>query len=1727
MSKPFLISEQLMHYYLHRHSSENVPGPLPDELERERKAALVKASREDITRIKSSIFKLMHKEVCEDCTAVIRQNLAQLTEEISDIRQCTLSNILNKYVKTKADIEEDNLFIEYMKRQVCAELPCLSNLLDIVYKKHNNTKISDRLDAINEAVYDAFLEYLSTPNLLIPNNRNSRIKGERVSCYNANSIDTAGPDLCLKNNLKNNNITVACISKPEVMAPKAYQRIWPETAWPAYKFLNWILTEEQELNVHSPDSLTDIHLADVEGYRNVSLQLDYTVSSNISFEGNMRASCASVDYSPSYIVQTYVATELLDRDFCVRVGLHKYLPSDMTRYNSEAHVSAEEFMNGDLCSKDNALMLDTLGTELNDIVHTLIRRDHALEDIIDVFIQLLSTEVPLDKESEGDVFVFGHPASHSVRDKIVKVVMAAIVAPVKKTASGFTAAPDIATIVTLSGIPEAEAIYYLYRFAFAFGLEFMESQVYTSTNGVSYYMDRLKPREMTQRLFSSSRGSDSSLFESQHNRCYADVIKPRIKQKVVECICARHRISSEDLAKAVRLSADEAIVLSSEFLIRSIIKPALAFYMAIMESLVYIVGFKAASLLPYKIESELHKQGLSPSVKLKSILYGMGSGLIHAVFEQKGTWDPCLPDVAIPISQYIMPDITSSDSDAMVRIYRYIEGVMLNVKLLFYYLNKNGKILGRCIPGFLSCPESSHKQTLDIIRSLPDFKTIRTLYVNDPDCINSFAPGFRGVFKAGDRALLEAKLAEAREKLEELYYVISARRPLVPEEYIEDPTYQISMHTDADRMNINPDMLNTLYAEVRPAFSIFYDKASANPDIDVLSLDARGLALRDSINTNSDAMDDAVVTRKYILMGNEDASHTIENAVALYGYPAGIVHSLLPNAKSLAIKGRRRGYPLIGLFMESEKWSLANKRDRYYVGCPLQQLYQVTDRRSVGNRLPILAISEFFGQDMLRDSTNGFLNSASDKYISATGSEIDLFVGINNIPNQVLRLTTDSAFLPPYSNYRFLEAVRRRWIPEKYPKYLSFSYARRVDISQDMGRNKSPYPYNINVWQLGGDIRGLDIQRTSEFISMQRSPLDYSVGEIERACEKRRAQTIENAEKGVAEKDVEKRSWSQLWLETVLDQTNINQSNDSRRNSLNPYSYDIPYIRHIALSLSPEYRQSEKLVLQTLADTEDISRSLNIYMELYDAEDTTMSHRKARMRLISLLILRMTCPCTEGFLDAINERILDTEDEEDENTVDSQQYNAVCKTRELTEIASEIKVNVTKSDIDREIRELRRQKEEYCKAYRDYMQTLKKQRKSLRDGRCFLNNADAFTEEEKGIDSLYKAGQILGYRLICRDKCDLSGSPDGTNVLLDTREFIANKDVILKRIANHEISIDMVALTAPVYIWAGAFIFSIGKVTINIRDVFDMRNIKPKFYNEDQSLLAKYTKVGIDRKEISRTISDNISIDAPHVRDHKACVGNLEKNLNDAATAEDILAYLEWCLVYLSTVKLGDPYGSVLSSFPCVPATLHNVIKYGVLDSGRLDDRICLWTGAGLKKDEIGISPCSTITVQPVWNIGDDLISALWKDSKAKLENNSYEGSDILEEELIPIATELSGEPLSSPVDENRAHKVYRNILSYSMFKDVQSMEPESTLRDTSNYVADPDHMCSSLRAGLRQKLEHRDYYRQKSWRFMEFVMNSGRSFSKMWNKNGVDDALKLNLETVKDNRLASYRLVI
>jgi len=223
-----------------------------------------------------------------------------------------------------------------------------------------------------------------------------------------------------------------------------------------------------------------------------------------------------------------------------------------------------------------------------------------------------------------------------------------------------------------------------------------------------------------------------------------------------------------------------------------------------------------------------------------------------------------------------------------------------------------------------------------------------------------------------------------------------------------------------------------------------------------------------------------------------------------------------------------------------------------------------------------------------------------------------------------------------------------------------------------------------------------------------------------------------------------------------------------------------------------------------------------------------------------------------------------------------------------SEISSVLRVNkkrLIKEAMTAKAAKLRSLREQYAKEFRESVPILRSSSRELRE----LKTADAILTDEQKISRLIASGEILGAR-VC-------GS-------------------------------DISVLLPQANIWAYASVYNIGKVVLVLTG-FGTSNAQAFFYCNNH-LETRYPR------DIAQRIgaTEARTIDAPHVRNGVACYGNIAPALRDAMSKGDLTSTVLLCKSYVNSVNLNDGYGNNIYKWPSVPATLYNLIKFGVFHAG-------------------------------------------------------------------------------------------------------------------------------------------------------------------------------------------------
>jgi hypothetical protein len=234
--------------------------------------------------------------------------------------------------------------------------------------------------------------------------------------------------------------------------------------------------------------------------------------------------------------------------------------------------------------------------------------------------------------------------------------------------------------------------------------------------------------------------------------------------------------------------------------------------------------------------------------------------------------------------------------------------------------------------------------------------------------------------------------------------------------------------------------------------------------------------------------------------------------------------------------------------------------------------------------------------------------------------------------------------------------------------------------------------------------------------------------------------------------------------------------------------------------------------------------------------------------------------------------------------------------KELTNRLKSVRCKSMEKDIKNTLANLRELREKYTSELRESVPKVRSMKRCITS----ITKGGGYLTEEEQIKLLIKKGKLLGARYV----------EDGIALLLP-----------------------------PTYIWSESKIYDIGSVTVYIKGMYT-NNFGVYFYNEKylQRLLpSKYIKAGDSAKR---------TMDHPHVRGGVGCLGNIGGMLNTAVNEGDVLSIVSLCKSYIGSVNVNDAYGKSIRYWPHVPATLHNLVKFGVLQSvGNYPQELVLRSG--------------------------------------------------------------------------------------------------------------------------------------------------------------------------------------
>lgn len=210
----------------------------------------------------------------------------------------------------------------------------------------------------------------------------------------------------------------------------------------------------------------------------------------------------------------------------------------------------------------------------------------------------------------------------------------------------------------------------------------------------------------------------------------------------------------------------------------------------------------------------------------------------------------------------------------------------------------------------------------------------------------------------------------------------------------------------------------------------------------------------------------------------------------------------------------------------------------------------------------------------------------------------------------------------------------------------------------------------------------------------------------------------------------------------------------------------------------------------------------------------------------------------------------------------------------------------------------------------------------------------------------------------------------------------------------------------PAYVWSGPFIHSLGYIIVEISGLYT-NNFSVKFYNPDH--LAKVTHPELKGYLPS---GEHRTMDAAHVRAGTGCLGNLGGMIDSAIREGDIVDLVSLCRSYVNTANEDDTYGRSIVFWPSVPATIHNIVKYGMVN--RLDKNSCIVVDGEVKK-------LCTLSIED--------FAKLVETNRELIMDTSYRYSDVIESpnRMMEEATMRNYMPRTYYTESSRMLKAYMN----------------------------------------------------------------------------------------------------
>lgn len=1565
-----------------------------------------------------------HVSACSDITEEILDILPGSLNNAADNLNATVSALMGKHGQTKENVSaDDNLCTLFIKKCWAGNSPEICKVINDIYLETGKmTKSSFR--KLNRTVYDAFLALSRMPAESIV--KKIDFSGAIYKRGIVNQAPVAIPEVGAVNTVANYKHTMMHLIKDELLKNiydtarnNGYSPWLDVTGWAANTLLHTGKAVDGNMVVHTT---TDYYRTAF-----VSPITGYPYKDEKALEDRMKEERAKVSGCGAGV----------DGDKMLLTMLN----------------SVEELVDNTLTS----------------IIREIIRPDHAIEDIVSIFLHLyadgailqagymptVKRPMPnLENNPFCELFQRGlrvpiNPNGRQLdRNSLIKSIIGLLITPVDKIRIG---AGDVIGLKHIEDVADLVKVPVntVRTAAFLFGVTYYDSLVCARDND----LDNRSVNYDRKYIYTQAVKFNVGLTNVIKSSGFMNLISEGITESFNLLVDALNKVifvpgelprSHTDALRRTMVSFPELLLFNIPELLKTTLHSVISPAMGILKD----IGLKAAA--------EIAASDMAATSRKYRILFGLSNELVHLVIRQNrretGWKEPM--NAAIPYAS-MAAQFKHGDSfpirfkiydDEITKTLPILQGTPYPDRLFVQgqeftdsiidqmarhdippkieftnasttALNMFGMVskIATNLKSFYTKVEDEAAKEVDnehrkefhekMWNMYPAMETKQVLIINDTVGNLMFSTHYGGIIRKSDRITLEEEYCRARAALESAYYIVSNSRPLVP---VELP----------DRDNIWEDFV---------------------------------------INEN-------VVTKdmcEAINTGHKMMKPSLESG---FGYKTFIAHksnhSLFTYAATCFYEELTRTYkdtlpltiasgPMVELDRIYSRMTHSYSALMTIAGPDVTSLSRLPDVRVQehdGPRIAVVPDLELVDMTYSDNILEGKINAQTRIELPRTQRSYTKVVQLEQsgaIKDTNLLWKTHDAELSTYHGY----PVRSFWSMEKIARtpdaYNGYSVSGYVSSP---AQGKSAYLNGSRELDLAGSGNGLPVA-PEVFETCLDLPKVY-----DKYCGFLKDE--EDSEAKIAP-TVNMSSWPE-WR-------SIADSKYSRRR------YNEQEMRNI---IDPKARLLNRPCLLPYAETFDIHSHVYLYVDMGKNGRNEKAAFYA-MTILGLSNVKELFRKAKAYAEEAKGRLKQGKPSTTAIKTDPESYLE----GEVTRRVNDVKLSAAKRQIEEKMGQLRKMRDDYIKYYNRYRPEIQQCRHTMAEGRELEASGAIISSDEEKLKSMIAKGTLRGVRIY------------GTYPRLKA-----------------------IAYLPSTYIWAGPFIYNIGEIAIKI-DNWGTPNAQVKFYGKFSPkgmLLTALEGCSILQEGATQWIQTCVGdyADAPHVRNNTACLGNIDTALRQASNDLSLSQYLQYCSRYLHTVNLGDHYGKSIVCWPAVPATLHNLVKYGVLCSGRITDRIAVMTGAPFDETDTGWA----MFLRPMnWDTessgNDDVVKALWTQAKKALDEEKYITSDLsaatlyeMYPNLRPAADRWVYGTEERPAVDNHKFDVTCCQAGERILPDVRPM--------MSQYCyAEMERVCAS---------EHPGYEFSKM--FAPSIITAKHQLA--WIDNGYTDTKALSLASLKGSPL-------